>query len=414
MKLLTRTTLVYVTITVAVFAFGSCLFYSFLTDLVLEEADELLEVKKELVIQEFDTYETMRDANSGHHVFILSDPASEEYISDTVLFDEHMGEELPFRAIHFPYEKSGVTYHIMILQPLLETDDLQEGMISSFLTSLGFLIALVVIFMWIASRRIWKPFFNTLSELKGFAPGRKHALSLPETRVKEFRELNTAIENMAANTEASFHALKSFSENAAHEIQTPLAVIQSTTEVLLQDESLSEEQHNKIAHLSSTTARLSNIVTTLLLLTRIENKQFQQETPIDLSEIVNAKLNLFRELFEQKSISVTNAVAPGVQVKLHRVLAEILVSNLIVNALRHTKEEGRVFVVLNQNEFVVKNSGVPLKGDANRIFERFYKEDQSELSTGLGLSLVKMAAEASGLQISYSFENGNHVFSLSF
>ena len=221
-----------------------------------------------------------------------------------------------------------------------------------------------------------------------------------------------AIEKMAVNTEASFQALKSFSENAAHEIQTPLAVIQSTTEVLLQDENLTEYQYKTISHLSSTTARLSNIVSTLLLLTRIENKQFQQETPIDLSEVVNQKMQLFNELFEQKGIKVSTSVQPNVRVKLHKVLAEILVSNLLVNSVRHTKENGTVEVVLNQGEFTVRNSGLPLTGDSSRIFERFYKEDQSEISTGLGLSLVKMAADVSNLQISYKFENEKHVFSL--
>lgn len=413
MKLLTRTTLVYVTITIAVFALGSWLFYSFLNDLVIEEATELIEIKKDIVLDALESDSVVRESLLAEDVHIIKGSV-EEYITDTLMYDSLMEEPVPFRVIHFPFDKDGIEYHVMISRPLLESEDLQEGMISSFLISLGILIVMVVLFMWIASRRVWKPFFDTLAELKRFAPGKKNALSLPETRVKEFRELNIAIDNMAANIEASFHALKSFSENAAHEIQTPLAVIQSTTEVLLQDESLTEEQHNKIAHLSSTTARLSNIVSTLLLLTRIENKQFQQETPIDLSEVVNGKLELFRELFEQKSISLNNSITPNIKVKLHRVLAEILVSNLIVNALRHTNEGGYAVVVLNNSEFTVKNSGTPLKGDATRIFERFYKEDQSELSTGLGLSLVKMAAEASGLQISYKFENGNHVFSLNF
>lgn len=410
MKLLTRTTLVYVSITVAVFALGSWLFYSFLIDLVLEEADELLEVKKEMVVEEFDEAETM---HMDHHVFVMAGSV-EEYMSDTVLFDESMGEELPFRALHFPYEKDGTVYHVMILHPLLESDDLQEGMVQSFLISLGVLLVLIILFMWFASRSIWKPFFNTLNELKQYAPGKKSALSLPKTRTKEFRELNIAIENMASNIETSFHSLKSFSENAAHEIQTPLAVIQSTTEVLLQDETLNEQQYRTISHLSSTTARLSNIVSTLMLLTRIENKQFQQETPIDLSEVVNGKLELFRELFDQKGITPDVRVTPNVDVKLHKVLAEIMISNLLVNAVRHTKEGGKVSIMLTHREFTVRNSGEPLKGDASRIFERFYKEDQSEISTGLGLSLVKMVSDVSGLQVSYRFENGNHVFSVAF
>ena len=413
MKLLTRTTLVYVSITVAVFALGSWLFYSFLTELVLEEATELLDIKKELVLAEMESDSAIHPGLFDHHVYVY-EGSGQERIADTIAYDEFMEEELPFRVMHFPVEKNGADYHVAIFQPLLESEDLQEGMISSFLASLGILLVLIILFMSIASRRIWRPFFNILDELKRYAPGSKPPLSLPPTGIQEFRELNAAIANMSANTEASFQSLKSFSENAAHEIQTPLAVIQSTTEVLLQDEQLSEEQHRALSDLSSTTARLSNIVSTLLLLTRIENQQFRQETPIDFTAVVRDKIELFRELFEQRGIFPENRIEKGVQVKLHRVLAEILVSNLLVNAVRHTAQNGKVEVILTRNEFTVRNAGQPLKGDSTRIFERFYKEDQSELSTGLGLSLVKMVADVSGSHVVYRYENGMHVFSVEF
>lgn len=413
MKLLTRTTLVYVTLTVTVFALGSWLFYSFLTDLMQEEATELLEVKKELVLAEMEADSMIRPGLFDHHVYV-AEGSVQERIADTVAYDEFMEEELPFRALHFPFEKNGVDYHVTIYQPLLETEDLQEGMMSSFFAALAILVVLIILFMWISSRIIWKPFFNVLSELKGFSPGRKQALSLPQTRVEEFRELNAAIKKMSANTEAAFQTLKSFSENAAHEIQTPLAVIQSTTEVLLQDEKLTEEQYRAISDLSSTTARLSNIVSTLLLLTRIENQQFRQDTPIDFTAVVRDKMELFRELFEQRGIFPKSEVEQNVPVKLHRVLAEILVSNLLVNAVRHTAQDGKAEVLLTKHEFTVRNSGQPLHGDSSRIFERFYKEDQSELSTGLGLSLVKMVADVSGLHVVYHYENGMHVFSVQF
>ena len=219
---------------------------------------------------------------------------------------------------------------------------------------------------------------------------------------------------MIANTETAFHSLKSFSENAAHEIQTPLAIISSTTEVLLQDSSLSEEQHRAISNINSTARKLSSLTTTLLLLTKIENKQFVQLAPIDFSYIVHQKLGSLEELFEHKKINVTKQIKEEVRIKLHPSLAEILVSNLLVNALRHTKEEGSVCVELSEEKFVVTNSGTPLHGNPSKLFERFYKEDQSENSTGLGLSLVKMVADGANFQVEYAFLNGNHSFSVHF
>lgn len=414
MKLLTRTTVTYVSVTIAVFALGSWLFYSFLNDLVLEEATESLEMKKEMIIEILETDSVITETPLADDVKITASVPFKEYMSDTMMYDSLMGETLPFRVIHFPVEMNDDIFRVSIRKPLLESDDLQEGMISSFLIVLGVLIGILVLFIWIASGRIWKPFFTSLEQLNNFRPGAGKPVELPQTRVKEFNELNSAIEKMTSNTESSFQSLKSFSENAAHEIQTPLAVIQSTTEVLLQDDKLTEEQHKTISHLSSTTARLSNIVSTLLLLTRIENKQFQQEIPINFSEVVSGKMELFSELFEQRGIKLTVHINPDVYVKLHRVLAEILVSNLLVNAVKHTDAGGTATVMLSQSEFCVKNSGWPLKGDSSRIFERFYKEDQSDQSTGLGLSLVKMATDVAGLAIAYTYAEGNHSFSVRF
>lgn len=297
---------------------------------------------------------------------------------------------------------------------MLESDDLIESIFLAFITVLVMLGVVVIVTMQFVARRMWKPFFITLEQIREFRPGGKQEIELPSTSVNEFRELNASIDKMIFNTESAFRSLKSFSENAAHEIQTPLAVIQSTIEVLQQDPSLSEEQHVKINQLGSTTARLSNIVSTLLLLTRIENKQYLQEGPIDFSEVVQAKVKSLQELFDQRGIQLTVDINPGVKLKLHKVLADILVSNLLVNALRHTPENGNASVNLTGNSLVVSNSGMPLKGDSRRLWERFYKEHQSEQSTGLGLSLVKMVADTSGFRVNYEYSNGNHIFSVHF
>lgn len=415
MKLLTRGTLMFVGVTLVVFAGGSWLFYSFLSDLVAEEAEERIAMNEVYVVDALDNDSIVEESPLAPDVKIKPAPGFfEEYVIDTFLYDHVSEEMIPNRRLTFHYEKNGQHYAISIHEPLLEQDDLIEGVFTSFIIVLLLLAVFIIIGMQVLSRNTWKPFLSTLKIMEEFRPGAPQSIDLPDSNIVEFRQMNESIEKMMANTNAAFQSLKSFSENAAHEIQTPLAVIQSTTEVLLQDETLSEHQYKTISHLSSTTSRLSSIVSTLLLLTRIENKQFEQINPIDLSEVVNTKLQLFRELFDQKGIAPRISVLPYVQVKLHKVLAEIVVSNLIVNAVRHTKEGGSVSVLLTQHEFTVRNSGLPLKGDASRIFDRFYKEDQSEISTGLGLSLVKMATDVSGLQVSYRFENGEHVFSVVF
>jgi signal transduction histidine kinase len=415
MKLLTRGTLMFMSITSVVFTVGSWLFHEYLTSLATEDTEKRLIEKKETLLSVLETDTALTSSPLAPDVSITATSATfKESAIDTMIDDALAEEQIAYRQLRFPYERNNKFYAVTLRAPLSEHDDLVKSIFTTFVVVLTLLAVVIIIGMQIFSRNIWKPFLATLKIMEDFRPGSKQTVVLPETDLKEFRQLNATVQRMTANSEAYFQSLRSFSENAAHEIQTPLAVIQSTTEVLLQDETLNEEHYKTISHLSSTTTRLSSIVSALLLLTRIENKQFRQETPIDVSEVVNSKIELYRELFEQKQIAVSISVEAGVRVKLHRVLAEILISNLLVNALRHTKENGRVSIVLTPHEFTVRNSGLPLKGDATRIFERFYKEDQSELSTGLGLSLVKMVTDVSGLEIAYRFEQEQHIFSVTF
>lgn len=416
MKLLTRTTLLYVLITLVVFAIGSVVFYSYLRKQVDEETIEGLYNKKASVLAALQLNDsTIRNSPLAEDVNIEQcEHAVAIYLRDTTLFDPLEDECQPYKLLTFPYSTENTKYKITIKKIMIESDDLIEGVFISFLIILGLLAASVLTALQLLSKRIWKPFILTLEQLKSYQPEGKSGLLLPATRIKEFSELNSAITLMAKNTEDAFTTLKAFSENAAHEIQTPLAVITSTAEVLLQDESLSESQHESISKLHLTARKLSSLTSTLLLLTKIENRQFEHNSPIDFSQVVHQKIELLQELFDQKKIRISSKVENNVKLKIHPVLGEIIVSNLLVNALQHTLEGGSVLVRLTNDALTISNSGSPLKAKSNQLFERFYKENQSEKSTGLGLTLVKMAAESAKHEIVYSYFDGNHVFSLQF
>ena len=416
MKLLTRTTLLYVLITLVVFAIGSVVFYSYLRKQVDEETIEGLYNKKASVLAALQLNDsTISNSPLAEDVNIEQwQHAVTIYLRDTTLFDPLEDEYQPYKLLTFPYQKEYTKYKITIKKIMIESDDLIEGVFISFLIILGLLAASVLTAFQLLSKRIWKPFILTLEQLKSYQPEGKSGLLLPATRIKEFSELNSAITLMAKNTEDAFATLKAFSENAAHEIQTPLAVITSTAEVLLQDESLSESQHELISKLHLTARKLSSLTSTLLLLTKIENRQFEHNSPIDFSQVVLQKIELLQELFDQKKNRITSKVENNVMLKIHPVLGEIIVSNLLANALQHTLEGGSVRVSLTKDALTISNSGAPLKAKSNQLFERFYKENQSEKSTGLGLTLVKMAAESAHYRIEYQFIDENHVFSVKF
>lgn len=414
MKLLTRTTLIYITITAIVFTIGSVVFHNVLEEEVREETSENLFIKKNNLLRalEIDSTlpvnSTLADEVTISEVQISFAPT----IKDTLIYEQEENEYQPYRMLRFPFKKNGHLFAITISKVMIESEDLVESIFISFLIILIILATVIILSIQLLSKKLWQPFIVTLQEIQNYKPGKKEPLKLQTTRISEFHALNTSIEEMARNTEQAFLSMKYFSENAAHEIQTPLAVIISTAEVLLQNEKLTEDEHNSIGNLQRTARRLSALTSTLLLLTKIENHQFKSGAPIDFSELISQKINSLRELFEQKKIEINSTIAAHVMVDLHPTLAEIICSNLIVNALRHTPEQGTVMIELNRTKLNVRNTGNPIKGDASRLFERFYKEDQSENSTGLGLALVKQIVDSAGLAIKYDYSGGMHSFIL--
>ena len=102
-------------------------------------------------------------------------------------------------------------------------------------------------------------------------------------------------------------SLKEFTENASHEIQTPLSVMRAKIELLLQMENLNDEQVQHIASLYESVNRLSNLNKTLILLTRIENDQFPDKRRINLNERIKYHLENFEEAIKSKEITLTTS-----------------------------------------------------------------------------------------------------------
>ena len=260
------------------------------------------------------------------------------------------------------------------------------------------------------SKSVWKPFRETLDQLKTFSLNNQTKIEFSKTDVSEFDELNQSLTKLIEHNVSVYKTQKEFTENASHELQTPLAILKNKLDILLQNQDLTEKQYQIAEEMNRALSRSSRINKNLLLLAKIDNKQFDSET-FHLNEVLNQSLEILQEHFEQKNISVNTEISDNVKVNGNIGLTEVLINNLIINAIRHTSINGSILIRLSQSEFEVSNSGTgKLNGDL--LFKRFSRFSKDNNGSGLGLAIVQEICKSQNWTIDYRFENHNHIFSV--
>ena len=341
-------------------------------------------------------------------------PALKHQIHDTLIYDAAEKEFVPYKIY--------VSYHVFGNQPIKmtivkdqhATDEMVENLTVSIAIVLGIMVLLFFGVNIYISKVVWKPFYKTIGQLKNYAV-HQHKNDLFETSsTTEFNQLNKELNEM---TKAVYHVYseqKEFTENASHELQTPLAVIQTNLDLLMQSNKLGNNEMEIIERLETATIKLKNLNRALLLLTKIDNKQFTQKRKINLNNLIGRTLGQFQEQIELKQLSFTYLNDSDPSILMDPTLAEILVYNLIQNAVRHNFQGGSIEVNLTNEKLIVKNTGEQLTIPIDELFQRFKKNDAAQESMGLGLSIVKRIVETEEMQIDYSMVDSQHIFELSF
>lgn len=286
------------------------------------------------------------------------------------------------------------------------------------ITALTFVFFLIMLAGFIflnrrLSKRLWQPFYNSLNQIKAFDLNNNKPILFEQSNIEEFAELNESLFKLILGNIAAYNQQKEFADNASHELQTPLAIVQSKLEMLMQSQSLGEEQYKILDDALSSLARVGRINKNLLLLTKIQNSQFVDKERIDLAELVENILQLFSHFIENKNMQVKTHFDEGFKVEGNRMLLEILLNNLITNAIRYGPENSIILINLSSIKLEVINTGRnPLQSD--QLFKRFVKNPEYGSGTGLGLALVKQIADRYNWNIEYCFREEMHIFSLIF
>lgn len=415
MKLLIQIFKYQILASLLVLLMGAGLFYVSVRYLIDEE------VNKELVSSQIKVSERLRRIHTLP-VYIL--PLGDSLQLDAVpfpgralvreksLFNESENEFQPYRQLIFYESFEGQWYRFTISKSLLQRQQLMDAVVMTvtFIVAL-LLVSLLLLNGWL-SERVWRPFYKTLGALDRFQIEQHQILDLPTEKTVEFDQLNQSVTRLTDRLAGTYQNLKEFTENAAHEIQTPLAVIISKIEGLFQDETLSEPQLIALSEISEAANRLSKLNQALLLLTKIENRQFIAGTEsVNLIPIINRKLQDLEDLVSQRKITTKTEMEPTGPV-MHTALAEVLVNNLLTNAIRHNVDNGQIDVRLSPGKLIVRNTGNPINGNPEQLFERFRKDTTQSASLGLGLALAKTICQVNGLTLTYEVKEDWHILTV--
>lgn len=417
MRLLLKITIIFLLQALAVFLVGSVITYQvFKNEVIMEEQRFLMErlQQTERMIKRMNISKEFKREKLIIQPLGTSGTETEPMFSDTLVMHSTLDRIEPHTKLNVTRKIGEQLYKITLYDIIIEQDDIVDGVKESmikiyFLLILVFLLGTILLSTW-----IFRPFNLTLQRIKQFSIKGNDALEWSKSGTTEFNQLNRFLDEMTSKIRRDYKSLKEFTENASHEMQTPLAIIKGKMELLMNDDNLTEDQRTIVSETILSIEKQSKMVQSLALLTKIENKEFSDDEIVDLSKQLKEMLDQFSEMISLHNLNLKSQIDDQVTVKIDPHLLRVLFQNLIGNAIKYNIENGDIEVVLKVTELTIKNTGQPIDSDPSQLFQRFRKIDQTSESLGLGLSIVKQICDTYGIPIEYTVSNRSHILKLDF
>ncbi|RFZ95585.1 sensor histidine kinase [Mucilaginibacter conchicola] len=416
MKLIDRYNRISLLVTIAIIIVTGFVYYLTISYILTNRVDRDLLVEENEIFAYVKLNKALPQVFKSDGLKIRFVPSATDDIArsfgNAMFYNEEENEQEAGRMLTSSVKVGGKTYRIEIIESKVETEYLIRFIFFITLGIILVLLTLLLIINRILVRRLWKPFYRILEGIKLFNLADKNGINPVTSDIDEFRDLNVEVTAMSGRVMNDYQSLKGFVENAAHELMTPLAVINSKLDTLMQVGEMTDKQGEIISEVYHTVGRLKKLNRSMLLLSRIENKLMAERETIDLAEFIDDKLNEFQELLAERGIGISKDLKPC-PVTINRDLLTVMLNNLLGNAILHNTANGQIEIRLNQNELVISNTGANTALNEQKVLQRFYKSPESE-GSGLGLTLVKEICDSYGYLFGYSFEAGLHLFEIKF
>lgn len=416
MKLLDRYNRISLLTTVVVIIVAGFVYYFTISYILTGQVD------KDLLVEENEIFDYVKLNHRLPQVFksedlkIVFEPIGGDVVKrsflDTRFYDAHEQEEETGRTLISSVKVGVQRYRILITESKVETDYLIRFIFGITLGIIFILLLALLIINRLSMRKLWQSFYQILQQIKLFNLADHNGIRPIDTAIDEFHDLNNEVTAMSQRVLKDYQSLKTFTENASHELMTPLAVIVSKLETLMQDGDITEKQGMLISDAYHTVDRLKKLNRSMLLLSRIENKLMPDHEEIDISDFLQSKILEFQELLVNKEISIMDDLS-YCKVRVNRDLLNVMVNNLFGNAISHNHTGGKIIIHLSELALSFCNTGSTVALNEQVIFQRFYKSPDSE-GTGLGLTLVNQICDNYDFSLTYSFSDNMHCFKVQF
>ena len=403
-----------------VLVIGSPLFYFIMKGFYTGDLDEVIEYRAERFIQHqlpilshieiemWNTYNPDLTILDYNELIPLNQPFQESFYS------KERGFNIDYRVLYTTVNIEGVPHLIQSRIPMIDTFDLIKTIFYQFALVFLFILLIQLVTQRLVVRRFWRPFNKTLDKIDQFNIVDEQIPDLPQSNITEFERLNQNLTTLMNRATASYKQQKQFLENASHELQTPLAIIQSQLDLLVQDPDLTAAQNQVIQalyHVSASTRRLNK---NLLLLARIDNNQFSQLEEVDLKNLLTNTIELFAEIANMEGIKIYLQVDQATSIQANLSLIGILINNLISNGIKYNNKEGIIHIKLLNKVFSVSNTSDAPALNEEEIFGRFVRRNTTQSGSGLGLAIVHQICDFHGWILCYQHMDGKHQFVVDF
>ncbi|MEO6904189.1 MAG: HAMP domain-containing sensor histidine kinase [Bacteroidia bacterium] len=417
MKLLSKTSIYTSITTVALLLAGITIVYGMILKKINHEETEHILHDKYRVIKLLKEGKppVHFSSNIGEKISINEIPVltmKGTQFRDYIAKEERENEDITIREVKFQTQVGEKKYEVTIARSLAEQKEITRYIISTVIIFLIFSLVVLFILNFFISRSIWAPFYQTMAFIKKWSITEGAAIDFKKTNIDEFNELNTSVYGLINKINEDYSNLKEFTENISHETQTPLAIISTKIELLMQESNYSENQRKLLSQSYESIQRLNKLNETLVTLSRIENNQFENVENIDLSVAVKKIIEELAEFIEAKKIHVQSDLIP-VKKEINLTVLLILLNNLFINAIKHNlPQNGIITINLSNRSLSIKNSASHEEINKKHLFARFKSYSTSQNSIGLGLSIIKKIADILGWEIKYRYKDSMHEFEL--